>query len=48
MKTYKANVRINGRMVEIRVQARSSMDARAMIEGQYGNGSIVTGPNQVG
>ncbi len=48
MKTYKANVRINGRMVEIRVEARSSIDARAMIEGQYGKGSIVTGPNQAG
>lgn len=48
MKTYKASVRINGRMVEVRVEARNSTDARAMIEGQYGKGSIVTGPNQVG
>jgi hypothetical protein len=48
VKTYKANVRINGRMVEVRVEARNSIDARAMIEGQYGKGSIVTGPNQVG
>jgi hypothetical protein len=48
MKTYKANVRINGRMVEVRVEARSSIDARTMIEGQYGKGSIVTGPNQIG
>lgn len=48
MKTYKANVRINGRMVEVRVEARNSIDARAMIEGQYGKGSIVNGPNQVG
>jgi len=48
VKTYKANVRVNGRMVEVRVQARSNIDARAMIEGQYGKGSIATGPNQVG
>jgi hypothetical protein len=48
VKTYKASVRINGRIVEVRVEARNSIDARAMIEGQYGKGSIVTGPNQVG
>lgn len=47
MKNYKAQVRINGRLVEIRVQARNFIDAKTIIEGQYGKGSITTGPNEV-
>jgi hypothetical protein len=47
VKNYKAQVRISGRYVEVRVQARNSIDARTMLEGQYGKGCIVIGPNEV-
>lgn len=44
MKTYKAHVRMSGRTVEVQVQARNPLDAKAMLEGQYGKGSVVIGP----
>jgi hypothetical protein len=47
MKTYKAHVRTNGRVVEVRVQARNPMDARDMLSGQYGRDNIVHAPSEV-
>jgi hypothetical protein len=47
MKTYKARIRLNGRDMWVQVQARSMQDARAMIEAQYGKGSILNGPDEV-
>jgi hypothetical protein len=41
MKTFKANVKLNGRYVEVQVQARNQLDAKAMIEAQYGKGSMM-------
>ena len=43
--TYQATVRLsNSSHQKIRVQADSQVNARAMIEAQYGKGSIVSGP----
>jgi hypothetical protein len=43
--TWKAVVRLpNGFHQEIRVQADSQGNARAMLEAQYGKGSILSGP----
>ena len=48
MHTYKARVKLsNGMIQEIRVQAENSNNARAMIEAQYGKGSINSGPFKV-
>lgn len=47
MKTYKAHVRMGGRTVEVQLQARNMLDARAMFEAQYGKGSIAIGPFEV-
>lgn len=44
MKTYKARVRLSGRTIEVQVQARGSLDAKALLEAQYGKGSVVFGP----
>jgi hypothetical protein len=45
MYTFKARVKLsNGTIQEVRVQADNSNNARAMIEAQYGKGSINSGP----
>ena len=47
-KTYKAKVRLpNGSVQEVRVEADSSLNARAMLEAQYGKGSIFSSPTEV-
>lgn len=44
VKTYKAQVRMSsGRVVEIKIQAKNSIEAKDMLESQYGKGSIFTG-----
>ena len=40
MKTFKAQVRINGTLTWIQIQAADLNAARRMIEAQYGTGSI--------
>lgn len=47
MKTFKATVRVNGRHIPIVTQARQLMDAKDLIEAQYGRGSISIGPVEV-
>jgi len=47
MKTFKATVRMNGRAVEVQVQARTAADARSMLEAQYGKPAILYGPHEV-
>ena len=43
--TWKAVVRLsNGFQQEIRILADSQSNARAMLEAQYGKGSILSGP----
>jgi hypothetical protein len=43
--TYRARIRLsNGTHQEVRVQADSPNNAKAMLEAQYGKGSIVTAP----
>jgi hypothetical protein len=45
--TYKARIKLsNGSTQEIRVQADSSFNAKAMIEAQYGKGCILNGPSK--
>ena len=40
--TWKATIRLpNGNQQEVRVQADSQINAQAMIEAQYGRGSIL-------
>lgn len=48
MKSYKAKVKMDGRYVEVVIQAQNIMDAKSMLEAQYGKGSITNGPHQVG
>lgn len=46
-KTYKAKVRLpNGSVQEVRVEADSSLNARSMLEAQYGKGSIFSSPTE--
>lgn len=46
MRTFKARVKPagSGSSMEVTVQAKSYFDAKAMLEAQYGAGSIVSGP----
>jgi hypothetical protein len=46
--TYKARIRLStGNHQEVRVQADSLSNAKALLEAQYGKGSIVGGPYKV-
>ena len=46
--TWKATIRLlSGNHQEVRVQADSQQNARAMIEAQYGRGSILFGVHKV-
>lgn len=46
-KTWKAKVRLsNGSWQEVIVQADTYFNAKAMLESQYGKGSIKIGPTQ--
>jgi hypothetical protein len=46
--TWRATIRLpNGNQQEVRVQANSQINARQMIESQYGRGSIVFGVHKV-
>ena len=45
---WKATIRFpNGNQQEVRVQADSQQNARAMLEAQYGRGSILFGIHKV-
>ncbi len=46
-KRWKARVRLsNGSSQEVQVQADNYFNAKAMIEAQYGKGSIASGPTE--
>ena len=46
--TWKATIRLsNGNQQEVRVMADSQANARAMVEAQYGRGSILFGVHKV-
>lgn len=46
-KTYKAKVRLpNGSVQEVRIEADSPHNARAMLEAQYGDKSIFSSPTE--
>ncbi|EKY30839.1 hypothetical protein HMPREF0185_00009 [Brevundimonas diminuta 470-4] len=47
MKTFKAQVRINGHHTEVRVQAENLFFAKNLLEAQYGKGSVAIGPIEV-
>jgi len=40
VKTFKAKVRVGGVVEDTRVQARSIVGARRLLEGQYGRGNV--------
>ena len=46
MATYKARVRPGnkGASVEVTIEARNTQDARRILEGQHGKGSVVGSP----
>lgn len=47
-KTYKARVKLrNGSVQEVRIEADSPQNARAMLEAQYGEKSIFSSPTEV-
>lgn len=46
MKTFKAQVRVNGFPREVRIQAQHFVAARELLEAQYGKASVVTGPTE--
>jgi hypothetical protein len=47
-RTWKAKVKLpNGAWQEVTVQADSFFNAKAMLESQYGKGSVVSGPTEV-
>jgi hypothetical protein len=46
--TWKATIRLpNGNQQEVRVMADSQINARQMIEAQYGRGSILFGVHKI-
>lgn len=46
--TWKATIRLpNGNQQEVRVQANSQINARQMVESQYGRDSILFGVHKV-
>lgn len=47
MKTYRARVKVGGSSREVRIQAGSYFDAKALLEAQYGKGCITFGPVEV-
>ena len=49
IKDYKAKVQPGGKghPVEVRIQANSVFDAKRLLEGQYGKGSVKSGPMTV-
>jgi hypothetical protein len=46
MHTYQAKVRINGGCVPVSIDARTSSEARMLLEAQYGPGSVVSTPTR--
>ena len=42
MKTYKITVRVGSRIINTTIQANSNCEARALAEGQYGSGNVIT------
>lgn len=48
MRKYKADVKLpNGSTQQIVIDANSPANAKAMLEAQYGKGSVRTGPVEV-
>lgn len=47
MKTWKAKVKVNGSVIEVRIQAQTASDARKLLEAQYGKNSIFLHPVEV-
>jgi hypothetical protein len=48
IKTYKAKVKLsNGAAQDVTVQADSQSNAKAMLEADYGKGSIISFPSEV-
>jgi hypothetical protein len=46
--TWKATIRLpNGNQQEVRVQADGQINAKLMLEAQYGRGNVLLGPNKV-
>lgn len=46
MHTYHARVHLNGGLVPVSVQARTTAEARSLLEAQYGVGSVATTPTR--
>ena len=44
MNTYRALVNIGGRFSEVSIEAKTMIEARNILEAQYGPGSIKNGP----
>ena len=47
MRLWKAQVRIDGRIIETHISANNASDAKALLESQHGKGSIVFGPTEI-
>ena len=41
---FTAKVRVSGRLIDVKISARNSRDAKALLEVQYGAGSVSQGP----
>jgi hypothetical protein len=44
--TYNVRVRLNGGIIPVTVQARNPLEARMMVEAQYGPGTVVETPQR--
>lgn len=40
MDTYKARVKLGSSWIEVQIQARNVFDAKALLEAQYGKGTV--------
>lgn len=47
MKKWKAKVRVSGRTTEVFIDAKSTADAKALLEAQYGKGCVMGVPIEV-
>ena len=47
MNTYEAYVKANNIPTKVQIQARDSIEAIRLLEGQYGTGNVIGVPSQI-
>ncbi|MEA1674368.1 hypothetical protein [Nitrospirillum sp. BR 11163] len=47
MRTWKARVKVGNNSIEVRIQANNYLDAKNLLEAQYGKGNIAFNPVEI-